>query len=327
MKNYSLKDPLGLEISDAEVSTTIDDSQLQRLPSAGNITLSPIPIKRKRSSNSQNSRPRSKSKSQECCRSEDDTRHPKKKRRRSHSVDKINRLDVSFLIESKPSIDRYQYGNYRLPKSLSCDVTDQRLTILKRFHKLFEDKRILDVGCGTGDTIKAMAVEFSSSNFLGIDRDSSLIRSANNSIRRREFSHLKIVFRCQNFVPSLAVKNSNVLPPSVVYDCILLLSVSKWIHLTHGDEGLIQTFHKIYQQLPKGGVFVFEPQLWPSYSKSRKINDAMFRNFNSIKLFPQQFPNFLVNNCSFSCYHHIGEVIRRKRYKTYKRPIFLFYKL
>ena len=213
-----------------------------------------------------------------------------------------------------------------MPKSVSGDVTDQRLAILKRFRKLFEDKRILDVGCGTGDMIKAMALEFRSSNFFGIDRDSSLIRSANNSIRRSEFSHLKIVFHSLNFVPS-SIKNSSESSPRVLYDCVFLLSVSKWIHLSYGDEGLIQTFHKVYQHLPKGGVFVLEPQLWPSYSRSRKINDAMFRNFNSIKLLPEQFPKFLVNHCHFSCYHHIGEVTRKRRNKTYRRPIFLFYKL
>ncbi|KAJ1654744.1 hypothetical protein IWQ61_005371, partial [Dispira simplex] len=48
------------------------------------------------------------------------------------------------------------------------------------------------------------------------------------------------------------------LPPT--YDLILALSVTKWIHLNQGDEGLGRFFMKVFQQLEPGGRFILEPQ-------------------------------------------------------------------
>lgn len=53
------------------------------------------------------------------------------------------------------------------------------------------------------------------------------------------------------------------------YDVILCLSVTKWIQLNWGDEGLIRTFKKIFIQLRPGGVFMLEAQPLESYSKKK----------------------------------------------------------
>lgn len=53
------------------------------------------------------------------------------------------------------------------------------------------------------------------------------------------------------------------------YDVILYLSVSKWIHLNWGDDGLKRTFKKIFIQLRSGGVFVLEAQPFESYKKKK----------------------------------------------------------
>ena len=55
------------------------------------------------------------------------------------------------------------------------------------------------------------------------------------------------------------------------FDTILCLSVSKWIHLNFGDEGLKRFFKRIYLNLKHKGIFVFEPQGWPSYTKKKKL--------------------------------------------------------
>lgn len=48
-------------------------------------------------------------------------------------------------------------------------------------------------------------------------------------------------------------------------------SLTKWIHLHHGDEGLKKFFRKVYRNLNPGGVFLVEPQDYATYVKRSKI--------------------------------------------------------
>ena len=222
------------------------------------------------------------------------------------------------------------------------------MKIFRRFRRLFESRSVLDVGCGTGDLLRALS-SLGCSRLLGVDRDSSLIRSANNASQKflKQNSSVNLSFKVHNFVPPSSYDASKYYPPTLLdsqaaeYDCVMMLSVCKWIHLTYGDSGIKTCFNKVHRLLKRGGAFILEPQMWPSYKESRKINDAMFRNFNSIELFPNKFPKFLIDSCQFSSYHLIGDIEKRKKKwkgkkeektktpatTTYKRPVFVFYKL
>ena len=49
------------------------------------------------------------------------------------------------------------------------------------------------------------------------------------------------------------------------YDTVTCLSVTKWVHLNRGDEGLKQLLLSIYQLLAPRGRLILEPQPWRSY--------------------------------------------------------------
>ena len=50
------------------------------------------------------------------------------------------------------------------------------------------------------------------------------------------------------------------------------LSVSKWIHLNNGDDGLLAFFRRIFSVLRPGGSFILEPQEWESYHKAKRMD-------------------------------------------------------
>lgn len=73
-------------------------------------------------------------------------------------------------------------------------------------------------------------------------------------------------------------------PPSLL--CLSLntiltirFSLSKWIHLNSGDEGLKQFFHRVHSVLNSGGSFVLEPQPWDSYAKARRMDQVSTHPF------------------------------------------------
>ncbi|KAF4665641.1 hypothetical protein FOL47_004495, partial [Perkinsus chesapeaki] len=83
------------------------------------------------------------------------------------------------------------------------------------------------------------------------------------------------------------------------YDVVLLLSVIKWIQYHKGDDGVKHVFKKIYDLLKPGGLFIFEPQDWKSYRKKRNLTREIRNNYNSIKLRPAQFIDYLEKEVGF----------------------------
>lgn len=55
------------------------------------------------------------------------------------------------------------------------------------------------------------------------------------------------------------------------YDTILCLKVTKWVHLTFGDEGIRRLFQKIYDLLKFDGIFILQAQDWPSYKRKKNM--------------------------------------------------------
>lgn len=66
-------------------------------------------------------------------------------------------------------------------------------------------------------------------------------------------------------------------------DAIMCLSVTKWIHLNWGDDGIKKLFRKVHQLLLPGGMFILEPQPWTSYRKVFK--KQVCQSFTCFRLF------------------------------------------
>ncbi|KAH7099111.1 Bin3-domain-containing protein [Auriculariales sp. MPI-PUGE-AT-0066] len=76
------------------------------------------------------------------------------------------------------------------------------------------------------------------------------------------------------------------------YSVVVALSVTKWIHLNDGDDGIRRVFNRVYDVLQPGGVFVLEVQPSDSYHKARRMHPRL--KAVKLELKPEQFGEELV---------------------------------
>ena len=190
---------------------------------------------------------------------------------------------------------KFPVGNYDAYRGKRCArSTDSRLHVLPK--EIFERKRVLDIGCNAGELTIAIAMKFHTKSMHGIDVDHRLITQARHNLKSAlaattaedltpvTLDSLPLSFRLQQATPTetkhdisfvvddIVEKCVNI--PSESFDTVTCFSVSKWIHLNHGDEGLQQVFRNVHRILVPGGKFVLEPQQWESYRKRRDMNEV-----------------------------------------------------
>ncbi|XP_047442573.1 7SK snRNA methylphosphate capping enzyme-like [Mugil cephalus] len=103
------------------------------------------------------------------------------------------------------------------------------------------------------------------------------------------------------------------------YDVVMCLGVTKWVQLQSGDGGVARLFRRAYESLSPGGLLILEPQLWSSYSRSKRASEDTYRHFRTLRLRPELFTSFLTDSVGFTSY-------RLLRHSGNQRPIYLFHK-
>ncbi|GKV06661.1 hypothetical protein SLEP1_g18524 [Rubroshorea leprosula] len=134
---------------------------------------------------------------------------------------------------------------------------------------------------------------------------------------KRDLSDI-VYFQRENFVQSRP-------HPDKSFDTILCLSVTKWIHLNWGDDGLITLFSRIWRLLRSGGIFILEPQPWKSYENNRQVSETAKLNYRNILFRPERFQEILLDKIGFRMVEDITSGLSGTK-MGFDRPIFAFHK-
>ncbi|XP_035218516.1 7SK snRNA methylphosphate capping enzyme-like [Stegodyphus dumicola] len=272
-----------------------------------------------------------------------------------HDKKKTEAYKGTYAKKKKEASD-FRYGNYHQYYGYRNQGSiDSRILCMKK--EWFKSKDVLDIGCNAGHFTLALARDFSPSSIIGIDIDDALVKMAMRNIRHyilpenildEDFPISLVLsygpvaqaidpkgrYPAGNFPFNVQFIQGNYILSSSdhpyiseeepYFDTILCLSVTKWIHLNWGDDGIKRLFNRIYAHLRPAGKLILEAQAFSSYAKKKKITEEIFEHYKSIKLKPEMFNEYLVNEVGFkSC-----ELIDTPAHSSqgFSRPIYLFTK-
>ncbi|XP_043467181.1 pre-miRNA 5'-monophosphate methyltransferase [Leptopilina heterotoma] len=172
----------------------------------------------------------------------------------------------------------------------------------------------LDIGCNTGNlsfslynflqcNVSSSSEEKCKISLLGVDLDPTLIERA----QLQYSTTSEIRFECLDFLSKdreHLITNYLESVQKSRFNVAFCFSITMWIHLNHGDEGLIK-FLKTVCEL--SDMIVIEPQQWKSYrNASRRLRRANVDDFlllNKLKFTGDMYlhiANILKNECNFS---------------------------
>ncbi|XP_015921019.1 7SK snRNA methylphosphate capping enzyme [Parasteatoda tepidariorum] len=270
----------------------------------------------------------------------------------SYRKNKCSKQEKNKKCEQKRKEARYgnyhQYYGYR-----NIGTMDSRIQCMKQ--EWFVDKDVLDIGCNAGHFTLALARDLKPRSIIGIDIDNELVKMAMKNVRHYITSEnisetsfpLSLVinygpvaqvldpkgrYSIGEFPFNVQFLQANYILPSDAYlnyeeslfDTILCLSLTKWIHLNWGDAGIKRLFNRIFKQLNPGGYLILEAQTYQSYARRKKINEEVLKHYKEIKLFPEMFNEFLLKEVGFQSCELID--VPAHASKGFSRPLYLFKK-
>lgn len=221
-------------------------------------------------------------------------------------------------------------GYYQRRNHNEKDKADVRLPYLYRsIADIPGELTVLDVGCNVGTVTAEIARMNNVKKMVGIDIDKGLISKAKRAMKeqrkRWKTAKCSLEFRREDFAREEGGKTAN---EEGVYDVILCLSVTKWVHLNSGDEGLMRLFERMYACLRPNGMLLLEPQGKKSYKRARKmVKGGAEKTFGrgGLQMKPEMFQDILCSKVGFTRSEVIKQV-SNKRGETWNRPIIAFFK-
>lgn len=104
------------------------------------------------------------------------------------------------------------------------------------------------------------------------------------------------------------------------YDTILCFSLTKWIHLNYGDEGVKTLFKNIKNSLVQGGTLLLEIQKYKSYAKKIREYPSLKAVYQNIQFLPESFDEYLTQQLGFTRV----DTLESKRAENFKRDIVVY---
>lgn len=151
-------------------------------------------------------------------------------------------------------------------------------------------RNILDLGCNAGKLSIECLTHLGASRVVGLDLDPVLMAQAHAAAKVHNLeADPRLKFAEADFMPSgwfTTPPGSTLLPPGEQFDTILLLSITKWLHLNSGDSGLLALFHSLAALLPPGGALVLEPQEWANYNQASRKAKNLRPTFKTLQMRP-----------------------------------------
>ena len=171
----------------------------------------------------------------------------------------------------------------------------------------------LDIGCNAGQLTCALYDHFKRDYYalhvLGVDVDETLIQ------RSKEANHSpeQITFKMADVMDSndtASIADYLQTKGVIRFDVVFCFSVTLWIHLNHGDEGL-KSFLKFLSLTSKW--ILLEPQPWKCYKQAtrrmKKLDCPTFEHFSQLEwraTVEKDIEQFLLNECNCVLEERLG---------------------
>ncbi|XP_061893936.1 pre-miRNA 5'-monophosphate methyltransferase [Entelurus aequoreus] len=184
---------------------------------------------------------------------------------------------------------------------------------------------LLDVGCNTGELSVALykhLVQTPQSNvhLLGVDLDDALIQRATRSNPLPDsvtFTPLDITGDCAPLREHLRLRGC------AHFHLTLCLAVTMWVHLNHGDAGLLRLLSRLAEL---SQLVLLEAQPWKCYRSAarrlRKLGRSDFEHFKELKMrgdMSEHARRHLVGTCDMELVRSFGRTAWDRKLLLFKR--------